>query len=61
MLWVLGFVLEACYDIAYFIKEITERRAVTRQKKGEKLSHRAEDWRMFLAEDNWVLFKKSRL
>ena len=29
--------------------------------KGEKLLHRAEDWRMFSAEDKWVLFKKRRL
>ena len=28
--------LKWCYDIAYLIYEITERRAVTRQKKGEK-------------------------
>ena len=30
-------------------------------KKGEKLLHRAKDWRMFSAEDSWVLFKKRRL
>ena len=30
-------------------------------KKGETLLHRAEDWRMFSVEDNWVLFKKRRL
>ena len=52
--------LKWCYDIAYLIYEITERRAVTGQK-GEKLLHRAKDWRMFLAEDSWVLFKKRRL
>ena len=31
------------YDIAYLIFEITERRAVKKTKKGEKLLHRAED------------------
>ena len=41
----------------YSIYEITERRAVTRQK-GEKLLHRAEDWRMFSAEDNWSCSKR---
>ena len=34
--------LKWCFDIVHLIYEITERRAVTRQK-GEKLSHRAED------------------
>ena len=53
-------VLKWCYDIACLIYESTEGRAVTRQK-GEKLLHRAEDRRMFSAEDNWVLFKKRRL
>ena len=47
-------------DIAYLVYEITERRAVARQK-GEKLVHRAQEWRKFSAEDNWVLFKKRRL
>ena len=50
-------VLRYCVFLNY---EITERRAVTRQK-GEKDSHRAEEWRMFSAEDTWVLFKKRRL
>ena len=52
--------LKWSYGIAFLIYEITERRAVTRQK-GEKFLHRAEDWRMFSAEYNWVLFKKRRL
>ena len=52
--------LKWCYDIVCLIYEITERRAVTRQK-GDKFLHWAEDWRMFSAEDNWVLFKKRRL
>ena len=34
--------LKWCFDIVHLIYEITERRAVTRQK-GEKLLHRAED------------------
>ena len=29
--------------------------------KGQKFSHRWEDWRMFSAEDCWVLFKKRQL
>ena len=29
--------------------------------KGEKLLHRAEDWRMFSLEYRWLLFKKRRL
>ena len=41
--------------------DTAERRAVTRRKKGETLSYRAEDRRMFSAEDKWVLFKKRRL
>ena len=52
--------LKWCYDIAYLMYEITERRAMTKQK-GEKLSHREEDWTMFSAEDSCVLFKKRRL
>ena len=52
--------LKQCYDIVYLIYEITERRAVTRQE-GETFLHRAEDWRMFSAEDNWVVFKERRL
>ena len=52
--------LKWCYDIVYLIYEITEQRAVTRQK-GEKFLHPAEDWRMFSAEDNWALFNKRRL
>ena len=51
--------LKWCYDIAYLIYEITERRAV-RKGKGQQFWHRAEDWRMFSAEDKWVLFKKRR-
>ena len=47
-------------QIAYLINEITERGAVTK-RKGAKFFHRAEDWRMFSAEDNWVLFKKRHL
>ena len=43
--------LKRCYDIAYLIHEITERGAVT---KGAKFLHRAEDWRMFSSEDNWI-------
>ena len=45
-------------QIANFIYENTERGAVT---KGAKFLHRAEDWRMFSAEDNWVLFKEETL
>ena len=52
--------LKWCYDIVYLIYEITERGAVTRQE-GEKILNRAGDWRMFSAEDIWVLFKKRRL
>ena len=52
--------LKWVYDIAYVIYEITERGAVIRQKE-QKFLHRAEDWRMFSTEDNWVLFKKRRL
>ena len=35
--------LKWCYDIAYLIYEITQRRAVTRQKKGEKLLGRLKN------------------
>ena len=49
--------LKWCYNIFWSSKLPS---AVTRQK-GEKLLHLAEDWRMFSAEDNWVLFKKRRL
>ena len=49
-----------CQDVVYLIYEITERRAVTRQK-GEKLLHRAEDGRMFSAEDNWVFVREETL
>ena len=52
--------LKWCYDVPYLIYEITERSAVTRQQD-EKFWHWVEDWRMFSAENNWVLFKKRRL
>ena len=52
--------LKWCYDIVYLIYEITERRAVTKQK-GEKILYRAEDSKMFSAGNNWVFFKKRRL
>ena len=41
-----------CCDIVYFIHEITECRAVTRQK-GEKILRRAEDWECF----QWKTFR----
>ena len=50
--------LEWCHDIAYLIYELP---CIETWQKGEKFLHRAEDWRMFSAEDNWVLFKKRRL
>ena len=31
------------------------------ERKGATFLHRAGDWRMFSAEDNWVLFKKRHL
>ena len=46
-----------CFDFPYLIYEIAERRAVKRQK-GEHFLYWVEDWRMFWAEDTWVLFKK---
>ena len=37
-------------------------RAWSRDKrKGANFLQRAKDWRMFSAEDNWVLFKKRHL
>ena len=52
--------LKWCYDVPYLIYEITERSAVTRQQ-GATILTLSEDWRMFSAENNWVLFKKRRL
>ena len=47
-------------QIAYLIYEITERGVVIK-RKGAKFLRRAEDWRMFSAEDYWFLFKKRHL
>ena len=46
-----------CFDFPYLIYEIAQCRAVKRQK-GEHFLYWVEDWRMFWAEDTWVLFKK---
>ena len=47
-------------QIANLIYEATERGAVTKGKE-QKFLRRAEDWRMFSADDNWILFKKRHL
>ena len=52
--WMMAAELKRCYDIV-FVFLVYE---MTRQK-GEKLLHRAEDRRMFSAEDNWVFFEQS--
>ena len=42
--------------------DLRNYRAWSRDKrKGAKLLHWAEDWSMFQAKDNWVLFKKRHL
>ena len=46
-----------CFDFPYLIYEIAQCRAAKRQK-GEHFLYWVEDWRMFWAEDTWVLFKK---
>ena len=45
---------------SYLMYDITVCGAVTKGK-GAKILHRAEDWRMFSAEDCWMLFKKRHL
>ena len=42
--WIVNFRVEVCAK-------------ARNQWKGAKFLHRAEDWRMFSAEDNWILFK----
>ena len=47
--WIVNFRAEVC------------AKARNKRKRAKTFLHRAEDWRMFSAVDNWVLFKKRRL
>ena len=49
--------------ISELVREFLSRilRKASWYKEKDQKTHRAEDWRMFSAEDNWVLFKKRRL